>query len=100
MDDTSGMFWTALPVFLPVLLTLIGGFSVLIWRIGVIHTEFRHLQEKMEAQEERVDKHEAECAERMRRVYIKLDDLGRGMATIEGLIDAYGRVRSTGDKTK
>ena len=100
MSDGSGMFWQLFPVLLPVLVTLIGGFAVLVWRIGVLHTEFKHLQGKVLGQENRADKHEEECAERMRRLYGKIDELGRGMATIEGLIDAYGRVRVTGDMKK
>ena len=89
MDFDANLFVTLLPVFI----TLIGGFSVLIWRIGVIHTEFKHHQEDLLEQKVRVAKHEEECAERMRRVYTKLDELGRGVAAIESRMDVYGRVR-------
>ena len=93
MEIPDNLFMALLPVLLPVVISLIGGFAVLIWRIGVIHTEFKHLQKALQEEVVRGKEHEQECAERMRRVYTKLDELGRGVATIESRIDAYGRVR-------
>ena len=87
------LLWEMLAVVIPLMVTLIGGFAVLIWRLGTLYTEFQQLKTAMEASEKRIEKHEGECVERMRRVYVKLDELGRGMAIIEGSIDAYGRLQ-------